>query len=176
VKGYDTLQDGIDAVSNNLAKRQKALGLASEQTEQPTTTVELTPFQNLTMSYYDGKDIGNLAKNLGVDRATAKSMYDSYKSDNTLSDYDTGLLASYLKDISGTAVAAPEYARQEKRFLSMRKSGMNTQEIMNQLGGYVPTPENKDNQGVKNQLAELQPYAVSLGVDASKKIGSLINQ
>lgn len=61
-------------------------------------------------------------------------MYDSYKNDNVLSDYDTGVLASYLKDISGTAVAKPEYDRQEKRFLSMRKSGMTTQEIMNQLG------------------------------------------
>jgi hypothetical protein len=44
----------------------------------------------------------------------------------------------------------------------MKKKGLSTQEIKNQLSLYVPTAENSNNQSVKNQLSQLQKYSSKL--------------
>lgn len=46
---------------------------------------------------------------------------------------------------------------------------------MNQLALYTPTDTNRENQSVKNQLAELQPYAVGIGINGMKEIAQKIN-
>lgn len=73
------------------------------------------------MSTFDGKDIKALAKNLGVDRDTAKSMFDSYKKESTLDPNDTIILGSFLKDISGTAVSKEERAVYTEQYIKMKK-------------------------------------------------------
>jgi len=132
--------------------------------------------QNTILSSWDWKDIKKLAQNLWTSIEWAKQQYDQYKTNNKLSTYDEWILASYLKDVSWTAVAQPEFERTKQRFINMRNEGMATQDIINTLGWYVPTPENKSNKLVKNQLKELQPYAMSLWQEASKKIWWLLNQ
>jgi uncharacterized protein YoaH (UPF0181 family) len=170
VKWYTTLQEWINAVANNLAKRQNALWIT---TWWQAWDDDIT---NKIMNSWDGKDIKALAKNLWVWVNTAKNQYDTWKQWNKLNSQDTIILWSFLKDISWTAVNKEERAIYEQQYLDMKKKGLSTQEIKNQLSLYVPTAENSNNQSVKNQLSQLQKYSSKLWVKASETMATLINQ
>lgn len=134
VKGYDTLQDGIDAVANNLAKRQKALGLTQTQEKQlPTSMADIIPSPKQTaeqaksMAYASRMNyaVNNL---LQLEDKFAKLSYaeqefqthapNVFKSEDQqiMDSAKQNFITAVLRQESGASISPTEFSKEERKY------------------------------------------------------------
>lgn len=77
VEGYKTLQEGIDAVGNNLAKRQKALWVPSKTRDE--IRKEQAEARMLKDMSEDEKKVYNFEKVLGNDKSSLQDVFNAAK-------------------------------------------------------------------------------------------------
>lgn len=134
MKGYDTLQDGIDAVANNLAKRQKALGLSQlPKKEAPTSMSDVvvspkqTAEQAKSMAYASRMNYA-VDKLIPLEDKFAKLSYAEQEfqahAPNILKSEDQQIMDSakqnfitaVLRQESGASISPTEFSKEEKKY------------------------------------------------------------
>lgn len=99
----------------------------------------------------------------------------SYKESYELSPDDNANLSGILKNISGTAVNAEEYARWKKSYKEWRKEWRSEQDIQDRIAWYYVFDNNKWDKTIEWTLKGLKKYAYWVNENLPQEVARQIN-